>query len=254
MGPGAPGAPGAAPGAPAAPMGPMAQPGGAPPNVTSVTCELEALPKVGNILGTLIDADTHQPVPAALVKITDKLNRELELSADSAGAFRFENVPPGTAKIMVTAPGYLVSVTELEVQPQQDLKASISINKKPKVANVVVAANELKLKKQVHFAHDSATIEPDSASLLEEIADVLRQKTDITKLEIQGHTDNTGSPVYNQRLSQQRADAVRDALIKLGIEGDRLEAKGYGQDKPLVPNTNAANKARNRRVQLMIKK
>jgi len=53
-------------------------------------------------------------------------------------------------------------------------------------------------------------------------------------------------------LSQQRADAVRDGLIKLGVAADRLEAKGYGQDKPLVPNTSAANKAKNRRVQLMI--
>ena len=253
--PGAPaGAPGAAPGM--APMGPgptMAPaPAGNQPTIVNITCELEALPKVGNIVGGLVDGESNQPVSTASVKITDKLNRELELSADATGAFRFENVPPGAAKITVTAQGYFTSVTELEVKPQEDLKATISLNKRPKTPNVTVAANEVKLKKQVHFAHDAATIEPDSASLLEEIADVLKTRTEIAKMEIQGHTDNTGSPVYNQRLSQQRADAVRDALLKLGIDGSRMEAKGYGQDKPLVPNVSPANRARNRRVQLMI--
>ncbi|MBK7581588.1 MAG: carboxypeptidase regulatory-like domain-containing protein [Myxococcales bacterium] len=236
----------------------MGQPGMAPAPamgqqpVTPMNCELEALPKVGNIVGGLVDGDNQQPIANASVKITDMLNRELELAADGSGAFRFENVPPGAAKITVTAQGYFTSVTELEVKPQEDLKATISLNKRPKAPNVTVAANELKLKKQVHFAHDAATIEPDSAALLEEIADVLKNRAEIAKLEIQGHTDNTGSPVYNQRLSQQRADAVRDNLMKLGVDGGRLEAKGYGQDKPLVPNVSPANRARNRRVQLMI--
>lgn len=242
-----PGAPGAAPVGPGMAPAPANQ-----PTIVNMTCELEALPKVGNIVGALVDGESNQPVATASVKITDKLNRELELSADASGAFRFENVPPGPAKITVTANGYFTSVTELEVKPQEDLRATISLNKRPKAPNVTVVANEVKLKKQVHFAHDAATIEPDSAALLEEIADVLKNRAEIAKIEIQGHTDNTGSPVYNQRLSQQRADAVRDALIKLGVEGSRLDAKGYGQDKPLVPNVSPANRARNRRVQLMI--
>ena len=248
-------------GAPAgAAPGPYTPPGGAAPGgmsgptVATVQCELEALPKVGNVQGTLIDAESSQSVSSAKVKITDKLGRELELAADGSGAFRFENVPPGAARITVDADGYLPSVTELEIQPREDVKASISLNKRPKTPNVVVAARELKLRKQVHFAHDSANIEPDSQSLLEEIADVMKKREDITSLEIQGHTDNTGSPVYNQRLSQQRAEAVREALVKLGIESGRLSAKGYGQEKPLVPNVSAANRARNRRVQLMISK
>ncbi len=247
-----PGPYGAPAGAPPGPYGTPPAGGAQAPTIITIQCELEALPKVGNIQGTLMDAETSQPVGTAKVKITDKLNRELELGADASGAFRFENVPPGAAKISVDAPGYLPSVTELEVKPREDLKATISLNKRPKKPNVVVAAREVKLRKQVHFAHDSAQIEPDSEALLEEIADVMKKRTDIQKLEIQGHTDNTGSPVYNQRLSQQRADAVREALVKLGVDSSRLDAKGYGQEKPLVPNVSAANRARNRRVQLMI--
>jgi outer membrane protein OmpA-like peptidoglycan-associated protein len=235
------------------------QPGfGAPPAAAAqggpvqVDCELEALPKVGNIVGSVVDADTGTTIAGASVKITDKLGRELELTGDSGGAFRFENVPPGPAKITVNAPGYLTSVAEFEIKPQDELRARMSLNKRPAQPNVVVTVKELKLKKQVHFQHNSADILPDSMGILEELADVLKSRGEIKRVEVQGHTDNTGTPEYNQRLSQQRAQAVVDALVRLGVDSSRLEAKGYGQDRPLAPNTTDANRAKNRRVQVII--
>jgi outer membrane protein OmpA-like peptidoglycan-associated protein len=161
-------------------------------------------------------------------------------------------VPPGTVKITVEGNGYLPSVTELEVKPREDMKARISIHKRPAQPNVVVTPTELKLKKQVHFQHDSAEILPDSMGIVEEIADVLKKRPEIKAVELQGHTDDTGSAPYNQRLSQQRAEAVVQALERLGVEQGRLTPKGYGQEKPLVPNTSDANRAKNRRVQLII--
>ena len=147
MGPGQPGMmpppgqPGMAPppggGQPGMGQPGMMPPGGQPeagaggPVIINVECELESLPKVGNVVGTLVNAESGASVASASVKITDKLNRELELQADQTGAFRFENVPPGPVKITVTADGYLPSVTELEVEPRQDVKASISLNEVP---------------------------------------------------------------------------------------------------------------------------
>jgi outer membrane protein OmpA-like peptidoglycan-associated protein len=119
---------------------------------------------------------------------------------------------------------------------------------------VVVTDKELKLKKEVHFQHDSAQILPDSMGIIEEAADALRAHAEIGNVEVQGHTDDSGTPDYNLRLSGERANAVREALILNGVEPNRLTARGYGQEKPLVPNTNEANKAKNRRVQLMIQK
>ena len=262
--PGAP-PPGAAPppsGPPAPAAGPgfggpaAAGPGAAPtgPTIVNIVCELEALPKVGNVIGSVVDAESSAAVAGAKIKITDNLDRELELSGDAAGAFRFENVPIGAVKLTITAAGYLPNVTKLEVKGREDVRASISLNKQPKRPNVVVTGKELKLKKKVHFQHDSADILPDSMAIIQEAASVLNQRQEIQLLEIQGHTDNTGTPAYNLRLSGQRAGAVRDALIELGVSSNRLIAKGYGQEKPLVPNVSDRNRARNRRVQLIIKK
>lgn len=231
---------------------PTIAPSGA--TIVTVQCQLEAMPKVGNVIGGVVDAETNQPVGNVKVKIADRLNRELELTSDTAGAFRFENVPPGPVRITVTAPNYLTSVTELEIQPREDVRAHISINKRPKQANVVVAGAEVKLKKQVHFQTDSAEILPDSLAILEELADLLKTRTDLKSVEVQGHTDNTGTAAYNLRLSQERAEAVVAQLERLGVDRSRLVAKGYGQEKPIVPNTSDAGRARNRRVQVIITK
>ncbi len=264
--------PGAAPAAPApapAPIDPNAPapttptppavstPGGALSTVggntvVNVICELEALPKVGTVVGGVSDGETGQPVIGARITVTDPLNRSLDLSADSAGGFSVGNVKPGTVKLTVEAAGYFTSALEVVVEPRKEVTARIVLNKRPTVPNVVVAGREVKLKKEVHFQHDSSDILPDSFGLLEELAELFKNKPDIRLAEVQGHTDNTGSAVYNQRLSQGRAQAVVDTLVRLGVASDRLVAKGYGADKPLVPNSTDANRAKNRRVQVII--
>lgn len=72
------------------------------------------------------------------------------------------------------------------------------------------------------------------------------------KAEIQGHTDSDGSSVYNQKLSQKRADAVKNKLIDLGLEKDRLSSKGYGETKPITTNKTLEGKALNRRVEAVL--
>jgi outer membrane protein OmpA-like peptidoglycan-associated protein len=220
----------------------------------TVRCELEALPQLGSVVGALVDGETGQSIGGARVKIRDTRGRELELTADSAGAFRFQNVPPGRVTILVDVDGYFPSTNEFSIKALEDTIARISLNKRPAIPNVVVTNRELKLKKQVHFQHDSSEILPDSMAILEEIADVLRTHQEITNVEVQGHTDNQGSAPYNLKLSGDRAQAVVDALVKLSVDPLRLVAKGYGDTKPLLPNSTEANRAKNRRVQLMIKK
>ncbi|MEJ7735097.1 MAG: OmpA family protein, partial [Polyangiaceae bacterium] len=129
---------------------------------------------------------------------------------------------------------------------------TLSVNKRPKVALVKIQGNEIKISKQIHFETDSAKIMGDSNQLMEEIADTMQRSPNLKKIEIQGHTDNTGTREHNATLSDQRANSVKAWLQSAGVDGSRLTAKGYGQDRPLAPNVTAANRAKNRRVQFII--
>ncbi len=120
--------------------------------------------------------------------------------------------------------------------------------KKPSL--VVVTDKEIKITQQIHFEFDKARIRPISYPVLDAVVDVL-VKNPKFRIEVQGHTDNVGPPAYNKRLSQRRADAVREYLVSHGIAPNRLVAVGYGLERPLVPNTNDRNRALNRRVQFV---
>ena len=101
----------------------------------------------------------------------------------------------------------------------------------------------------VNFDFNKATLRPDAEPVLQQ---VLALFTDDPKLslEIGGHTDNVGTPAYNQKLSEARAAAVKAWLVAHGVAASRLTSHGYGETEPLVPNDSDANRAKNRRVEL----
>jgi outer membrane protein OmpA-like peptidoglycan-associated protein len=102
------------------------------------------------------------------------------------------------------------------------------------------------------FAPASAKFREDSFAVLTRLAHTAKRCPD-TRIEIAGHTDSDGSRKFNEFLSLRRARSVVDFLTKQGISKDRLSAIGYGESKPVVPNTSKANKAKNRRIEFKIK-
>jgi len=72
------------------------------------------------------------------------------------------------------------------------------------------------------------------------------------KLEVEGHTDSVGSDEYNQRLSENRANSVRDFLIREGINSSSIAARGFGESQPVATNDTAAGRQQNRRVELVV--
>ncbi|MBI5058506.1 OmpA family protein [candidate division KSB1 bacterium] len=103
----------------------------------------------------------------------------------------------------------------------------------------------------VNFATGSAEITDEFARVLDGAAQLINEHPEIQLLEVQGHTDNTGSDAINNPLSQARADAVRNYLISRGVEPNRLVAKGYGSSKPVATNSTDAGKYQNRRIDLV---
>jgi OOP family OmpA-OmpF porin len=101
----------------------------------------------------------------------------------------------------------------------------------------------------IRFASGKAALTAGSTPVLQEIANALKANPRL-KAEIQGHTDSRGSLALNERLSQERADAVRNYLIDQGIAPQRLTARGYGPHKPIASNDTEAGRAQNRRVEL----
>lgn len=121
-----------------------------------------------------------------------------------------------------------------------------------KISKAKVVEEKIEISEKVMFDTDKATIKLDSNDLLTDVATVIKEHQEIKKLRIEGHTDADGSDKYNKKLSQQRADAVRDFLVKAGIAEDRLIAVGYGEERPVATNDNAEGKEKNRRVEFNI--
>lgn len=104
----------------------------------------------------------------------------------------------------------------------------------------------------VLFATGKSELQPGAMSTIERLAAFLDEYTDKTVL-IEGHTDNVGADSYNQTLSEQRAEAVSDALLQLDVEPGRINTVGYGESRPLAENSTPAGRLKNRRVEIVIR-
>jgi outer membrane protein OmpA-like peptidoglycan-associated protein len=101
------------------------------------------------------------------------------------------------------------------------------------------------------FASGQYQLRPEARENLQKLIDLINANPGSQVL-IEGHTDSQGSANLNQVLSQRRAEAVRDALIQQGVDGNRLRAVGLGEDRPIADNGTAAGRARNRRVEVIV--
>ncbi len=113
--------------------------------------------------------------------------------------------------------------------------------------------NSILAGESIHFAPASAKFREDSFPVLTRLAHTAKRCPD-TRIEIAGHTDSDGSRKFNEFLSLRRARSVVKFLVDKGVRKDRLSAIGYGEARPLVPNTSKANKARNRRIEFTVRK
>jgi len=135
-------------------------------------------------------------------------------------------------------------------QPSTDTK----LNGCPKLARL--SGDGIVISQQVRFViygkTKFETVDPVSDELMQEIKSVIDKHPEIIKIEVQGHTDDSGSEEFNQDLSVMRANAVRQWLIDAGVPASKLVAKGYGFSKPLADNRVKTGRQANRRVEFVV--
>jgi len=107
------------------------------------------------------------------------------------------------------------------------------------------------MRNDILFDVNQASLKPGADRTLDRLAAFLREYND-RNLVVEGFTDSTGSEDYNDRLSERRADAVRDALVRRGIEPARVSTRGYGESFPVASNATTAGKQLNRRVEIVM--
>ncbi|MEM9191313.1 MAG: OmpA family protein, partial [Myxococcota bacterium] len=213
-----------------------------------VRCELVALPRLGTAAGR-VTGEAGAAVSAQM-QITGPMTRSVR--SDAAGAFSVADLQPGTYTVRIEAENYLIKLQQFDVTARETTDVNIALVPRPQRPLVRVRNRDIQIRRQINFATDSAEILENSFALMTEIADVIIRNPELTQIEIQGHTDNSGSRQHNMDLSQRRAEAVRTWLVTHGVAATRLTAVGHGPDRPLVPNITPANRARNRRVQFVI--
>lgn len=159
-------------------------------------------------------------------------------------SYRLSQFSGVIAALMLVACGpqsFQVSYPPIEIQGK---RASLPPPPEP--------PKQIYIKDRVEFEVDSAKLLAESNKVLDFVADVMKKNPDIKLVEVQGHTDASGKAQKNLVLSQKRAESVRAYLISQGIAAGRLQAKGYGQEKPVADNDTPEGKQKNRRVEFHI--
>ena len=111
------------------------------------------------------------------------------------------------------------------------------------------AAEPVRVELDVKFDFDRAEVKQDSMDDIRDLADFMKQYGQTTTV-VEGHTDSVGTDAYNQRLSERRANAVRDVLVnQYGLDGSRVDSVGYGESRPVADNSTEEGRAINRRVE-----
>jgi OOP family OmpA-OmpF porin len=135
------------------------------------------------------------------------------------------------------------------------VKADISVKPASAPVDATVCQqlfSDLLAKGKIRFESGRATIDPDSAGLLDRLIETaLRCPT--VNIEIAGHTDTDGEDAFNQALSEKRAQAVSDYMVKAGLPADRFTATGYGSTQPVATNDTDEGKAQNRRIEFTVR-
>lgn len=214
---------------------------------TAQTTVIDSLPKVATVNVTVTSMKGQPRKGEQILFRGENTGKILVGISDAAGKIK-QLLPPGDTynvsvkSISDTTKYAILTVPTLEEDEYFTEDFWVKIKFDP--------ARQYRLD-NVHFDTDKASLRPDSYAELSELLDYLQRHEEV-KIEIAGHTDNVGTEAHNLKLSQDRANTIRNYLIGKGIKAVRLTAKGYGATKPVADNATAEGRQQNRRTEVQI--
>ncbi len=216
-----------------------------PEDSLTLSREILLVPEKPRLVLTIVDEETLQPVNAQ-VRVMDLKRKAYLQNGPLADTFRTNLDFNGSYRIIAKADNYLfnqesINLADGNTGPLVEIALPLSLIKK---------GAKLQLK-EIFFETNSADVTEESYAELKEVFDFLKAHRELI-IEISAHTDDVGSHDSNMDLSDRRARAVVDFLVKRGVPAGMMVARGYGETKPVLPNVSDENRAKNRRVEFLI--
>jgi outer membrane protein OmpA-like peptidoglycan-associated protein len=191
------------------------------------------------------------PIPGIVIALTGADGKKFYTEETNADGYTELLVPNGQKYDLV----YLslgrreiaasVNVTD---EPNQNIKLTLRYKRYEAPPKTPAPAEPRFVLEGVTFASGKAVINPESYPRLDSVVEYMTYKKS-ARIEISGHTDNQGNPKANKALSTKRAQACRDYLIGKGIDGSRIEAQGFGDERPIASNDTEEGRQLNRRIE-----
>ena len=201
------------------------------------------------VKGKVYNAKTNEPIEAKIFYEKLPEGEEIGIARSEAGTGNYEIILPSGEQYgyLAEAEGFLSISANIDLTELQEYKEVTQ-----DLYLVPVEREQTIVMNNVFFDFDKSTLRSESFPELRRITTFLNNNQRI-KIEIGGHTDSYGNDAYNQRLSERRANAVRDFFVEQGIAPERMQAIGYGETRPVVSgNLNIAGQQENRRVEFKI--
>lgn len=210
---------------------------------------------VAMISGKVIDQKTGRPIPAEIIYSTLPDGAEAGRATADPNTGEYKIILPYGQKYTMRAvtPDYIAVGESVDLTNKPTGPATMQEIKGKELKLVPIQEGEIVRLNNVFFDTGKAILRDESGPELDRIVTLLNDKPKLV-IQVDGHTDNTGSNEINNRLSQDRADAVREYLIGKGIEPDRVASKGFGEAKPIATNDTDEGRQQNRRVEFVILK
>lgn len=206
----------------------------------------------GNIRGKVFEKGTETPIAGAKVFTADNTT----VTTNARGEFEIKDIPTGFEVLSASASGYTDGSSTADIGQGDDNPEVVIYLEKGKGArfnNQQIMVGQSVTLNNILFDQGKADIRNESKPELDKLV-AFMQANPGAEIELSGHTSSEGERNYNRSLSYKRVKACKDYIVEKGIAEDRVIAIGFGPDRPAAPNDTEANRAKNRRVEMRLKK